>query len=398
MVKGTETLRSRLLDHPESTSVLLLDGGTSTNLETILQSKPSPQTPQFPDRNLWSSSLLLSPEGLKDIQKCHEDFYNAGSDIVTTVTYQLSHYACRFGFEESVIDGLFYEALSIARAAADAVSARDLENMKGAGVVERSVGEETRIRERYVIASLGCYGAVLADGSEYTGAYGKKMSMQELTHFHTKRIQIFLELERQRNADCIDNVDGFAFETIPCLQEVKAIVQTMISIKLSHQFVWLSLACRDESTLNDGTPIMDVLQTINDLDSEGVIHGIGVNCCKVKYIHKLSRSIARHIISSRCANNRRVIVLYPNSGEEWVAENETWLEGSGCTNAEDYAKEMLRCIQSIHDMCDEKGVPRLSILAGGCCRTSPLMIKALREQVDGYVSTSMRRSVSGDAL
>ena len=94
-----------------------------------------------------------------------------------------------------------------------------------------------------------------------------------------------------------------------------------------------------------------------------------------------------HIASNK--RTRRVVVLYPNSGEEWVAENETWLEGSGCTNAEDYAMEMIKCIRGIHDLCDERKIPRLSILVGGCCRTSPLMIETLRAAVDEYVSCAL---------
>lgn len=378
MAKTSATLQSYL---QTPSTILLLDGGTSTALENILQSK-QPQPQNFPDRNLWSSSLLLSPTGQKDIQQSHEAFYNAGSDIVTTVTYQLSRYACRYGYDEDVIDGLLHKAVEIAKDAADAVSTT-----------------RAKKRERYVVASLGCYGAVLADGSEYTGKYGNEMSVEELVGFHEKRVRVLFNQEggtngeRGRERTPMD-LDGIAFETIPCLQEVKAIIKAVKSAQ-PNVFVWLSLACKDEKTLNDGTPILDVLQVVDEMDPDGkIIQGIGVNCCKVKFIHELSQSIAKHVLhehehiaSNKCT--RRVVVLYPNSGEEWVAENETWLEGSGCTNAEDYAMEMIKCIRGIHDLCDERKIPRLSILVGGCCRTSPLMIEKLRAAVDEYVSCAL---------
>lgn len=352
----TDTLLKSILRNPST--ILLLDGGTSTCLENILQAKPEPQS--FPDRNLWSSSLLLSASGRKDIQNAHDQFYDAGSDIVTTVTYQLSHFATRHGYDDETVDGLLLAAVDIARQS----SASSYHKTK---------------KKRYVVASLGCFGAVLADGSEYTGDYGSEMPIEELINFHKRRVQTLLSSESRGLA-------GLAFETIPCLKEVKAIVEMIKSLQEHHSgvFSWLSLACKDEKTLNDGTPLSDVLHTLNEMDPHGIlVQGIGVNCCNVKFIHELSQNIAKDVIASKC---RRTVVLYPNSGEIWVADTETWLEGSGVSSEDDYAREMLKCIRGIHALCDELKVPRLSVLVGGCCRTTPSMIKALRNSVDKYTS------------
>lgn len=58
-----------------------------------------------------------------------------------------------------------------------------------------------------IYASIGPYGAMLHDGSEYTGSYCDTMTAQQLMQWHKIRIDACLEA----------NVDGLAFETIPCL-------------------------------------------------------------------------------------------------------------------------------------------------------------------------------------
>jgi len=341
--------------------VLLLDGGVSTHLESMQRSH------SFPDRNLWSSSLLTTESGQSDIQKAHEDFYASGSNIVTTVTYQLSYHAAEnFGYEENDIDEMLKKAVDLANQAR--LSGRSSQHQLLQPQLQNSN------QSRFVMASAGCYGAVLADGSEYTGNYN--LSIQQLIAFHKRRIQVFSKLE----------IDGIAFETIPSLEEVKAVVQLIKELVNRGEckgFIWLSLACQDSNTLNDGTSLDVVLQAVNKMDPDGhFVHGIGVNCCKVKYIHELAANIARQEIGS---SRNRAIVLYPNSGEEWDAKNESWLEGTGCTRPNDFAVEIMNCIRMIHGLCIEHNVPLLPIIVGGCCRTTTSSIKALRAAVDEYL-------------
>ena len=58
-----------------------------------------------------------------------------------------------------------------------------------------------------IYASIGPYGAMLHDGSEYTGSYCDTMTAEQLKQWHKIRIDACLEA----------NVEGLAFETIPCL-------------------------------------------------------------------------------------------------------------------------------------------------------------------------------------
>lgn len=45
-------------------------------------------------------------------------------------------------------------------------------------------------RKPIVAASIGPYGAFLADGSEFTGAYATSISKEQLKDFHRPRIQV----------------------------------------------------------------------------------------------------------------------------------------------------------------------------------------------------------------
>jgi len=88
-------------------------------------------------------------------------------------------------------------------------------------------------------------------------------------------------------------------------------------------------------------------------------------------------------------------VIYPNSGEAWDAARETWVAGTGVTEAEAMAQRLLEAVQHIetvwrrrnNDSLDESPPPPLpSILVGGCCRTTPATIAALSRRIDAHLA------------
>lgn len=92
-----------------------------------------------------------------------------------------------------------------------------------------------------VAASLGPFGAALADGSEYRGDYGKTVGMVGLKEWHRKRLDVFAGA---------DGLDLVMFETIPCLEEVQAILSLIQArdtvykqkLKLINQTVFVFLS------------------------------------------------------------------------------------------------------------------------------------------------------------
>eukprot|EP00922_Rhytidocystis_sp_ex-Travisia-forbesii_P042291 GHVS01063191.1.p2 GENE.GHVS01063191.1~~GHVS01063191.1.p2 ORF type:complete len:167 (+),score=37.82 GHVS01063191.1:99-599(+) len=134
--------------------VLVLNGGLATELEERgydLSSK------------LWSSVYLLrSPEVLQQI---HQDTFQAGADVVSTATYQVS------------VPRLLAEGLGVAEA--KEVIASSVQLVKAAAVGAGKPNGQ-------IAGACGPYGAYLADASEYTGNYD--IPEEEMKNFHRPRI------------------------------------------------------------------------------------------------------------------------------------------------------------------------------------------------------------------
>ena len=403
--------------------ILILDGGVSTHLEQlIVEQKRHEETTEidasnnesFQYRTLWSSSLLLNENGQDLIQQSHKSFLDSGCDIISTVTYQLSHHVCQLKDQPSLScvkdDGSSQKKLKSLEVLA--LSESDVDELLSRGI---QLAHETRIRVMeqrvekdtsfiydakeakplYVIGSMGCYGAALADGSEYRGDYD--IGTGKLIQFHKRRFSVMMDWvtkdsrSKDHSKDSTkreeQHIDGVAFETVPNITEVEAIinvVQERLNKNISEDekiAIWISLACQNEHCLNDGTPLIEVLDKIEALDENGFINGIGVNCFDVKKATSLIKEIATHQVKSKF---NRAIIFYPNSGEEWDASNETWLEGSGCTDSEIFTEFMMDAIRLVQTTYKSKH-KQCRIIVGGCCRTRPGTIKNLRQKVDEIV-------------
>jgi homocysteine S-methyltransferase len=126
---------------PDGT-LLVSDGGLATELEA--------RGHDLSD-SLWSARLLMdAPE---EITAAHLAFFEAGAMIATTASYQASFsgFASR-GLARGESARLMRRSVELAQAARD-----------------RAAGDG---RTLWVAASVGPYGAALADGSEYRGRGG----------------------------------------------------------------------------------------------------------------------------------------------------------------------------------------------------------------------------------
>lgn len=294
---------------------IILDGALATELEARGANL---------NHALWSAKLLNeNPELIKEV---HLDYLMAGANIVTTASYQASF----IGFEnqgytkEKAIDLL---KLSVQLA----LEAREL---------FMSNQNKISVSTPLIAASLGPYGAALADGSEYTGY--QNISIATLMGFHKER----LALIQQTDADII------AFETIPCVDEAIAIKNLLADHP--GKKAWISFSCKDEKHLCSGELFEDAIKILKD--SEEVI-GVGVNCTAPQYIESLIK-IAKQ-------NTQKTIMVYPNKGEIYNAVDKVWEPLNGCMHDfNSYAKLWLAA-----------GAKAI----GGCCRTSPADIGRLNE-------------------
>jgi homocysteine S-methyltransferase len=190
-----------------------------------------------------------------------------------------------------------------------------------------------------VAASVGPYGAMLADGSEYRGGYAA--SDRELADFHGPR----LELLAQSGADLI------ACETLPCLRE--ALVLARLLGEFPEVSAWMSFSCRDGAHNCEGEGIAECAAA---LDGFGQVAAIGINCTAPRYVGELLRRIAER--------TGKPLLAYPNSGQLYDPGTKRWSgaapEGPFSLGARDWYAAGARLI-------------------GGCCRTTPADIRALCE-------------------
>lgn len=282
---------------------VLLDGGLSNQLEA--------QGQDLSDA-LWSARLLADdPE---QITAAHRAYVRAGARVLITGSYQASFEGfagCGLGRTEAA--ALFRRSVRLAREAAGEVPV-------------------------HVAASLGPYGAVRADGSEYRGRYG--LSVRELERFHRPRAEALAE----------GAPDVLALETVPDVDEAEAMLRAVEGCGLP---VWLSFTVFGERT-RAGQPLAEAFAGAAGKDQ---VVAVGVNCCAPGDVTRAVR------VAAECA--RKPVVVYPNSGEEWDAAAHRW-HGGGRLEA-DRAAEWIA------------GGARL---IGGCCRVGPGRIAELARVLD----------------
>ena len=299
-----------ILDHHPA---LVIDGALATELER--------RGCDLKDK-LWSAKILLEqPEIIKQV---HYDYFKSGADCAITASYQatIEGFAKR-GLNEREAIALFQKSVKLA------VEARDEFWVDEAHRVGRS--------KPFVAASVGPYGAFLADGSEYRGNYG--LSEKELMDFHRPRMRALIEA----------GADLLACETIPSLIEAWAMA------KLLKEFpdtaAWVSFSARDEKHVSEGQAFADC---VRDLDGNVQIVSIGINCTSPKYIPSLIRA-AKQVTN-------KPILVYPNSGETYNAENNDWKGNRVYESFGEEAKEWYNAGAR---------------LIGGCCRTTPEDIRVI---------------------
>ena len=229
------------------------------------------------------------------------------------------------------------------------MEAEDLLNLSVQLAVEARdsfwVNPENRIgrQEPLVAASVGPYGAALADGSEYSGDYDR--DEERLLQFHRRRWRI---LARSR-------ADILACETLPSYAECQALIRLLI--ETPGRYAWFSFSCRDEHHISDGTPLADCARSLDQIEQ---VAAIGINCTAPQYIPKLIGEVRR--VSDK------PIVVYPNSGEQYEVERKAWVGAADSANFAESSKNWYSAGATV---------------IGGCCRTGPDHIREIRQNLIG---------------
>ena len=281
-----------------------IDGGLSGELEK--------RGHDLSDK-LWSARLLRdAPEAIAQV---HQDYVNSGGRVLITASYQASRMGfMATGMTADQADDLMRLSITLAKD----VAAKAPEKV-------------------WVAASVGPYGAVLGGGQEYVGNYG--VAHVDLVKFHRERIAVLASAKP----------DLFACETIPDLDEVRALVEVLADYPDIP--AWITMSAQDGNSTCAGQGIGHLAELVSKTPS---VVAVGVNCTKPEFVTSLLRQLA--------TKTSLPLVVYPNAGRVWDGLNMCWI-GEG------------------HDKLPKQIVSEWvkagAKLIGGCCGLGPDAITQL---------------------
>lgn len=295
---------------------VVIDGGLSTQLERLGQDTSG---------LLWTGRVLLESPGA--VTRAHADFVDAGAGVVITASYQVS----RRGFT----------AAGMTADEADAA-------LRASVAAARTATAGRRAR---VAASVGPYGAILHDGSEYRGGYG--LSRRELTDFHRERIDVLASAEP----------DLLAVETIPDVGEARAVVEVLA--EHSDLPAWLVFSAVDGERVCAGQPIEEAALVAASAPN---VVAVGINCTDPRYVTDL--------ITRMSGTVDLPIVVYPNAGGRWDAGTGEW--GPAAPDGAAFTPALI-----------EDWLAAGALAVGGCCGTDD---RSIRKIADVLARTGSARS------
>ena len=288
-------------------ATIVLDGGMSNALEDRGHDLTG---------DLWTARLLRDAPA--EIAAVHRTYFAAGARVATTASYQASIGGfTRLGLNPTEAEALIRRSVVLARDVRD-------------DLAEDGV-------ERWVAASVGPYGAALADGSEYRGRYG--VTAARLRDFHRPR----LELLASAGPDLI------AVETIPDVDEAEVLVELLDQIGPPAWFSYSAVRLQTRA----GQPLEEAFRVAASARS---VVAVGVNCCAPEAVLPA--------VQLAVETTGLPAVAYPNRGEAWDAARHTWSDQAHFDPA-----------------LARTWVDAGARYVGGCCRVGPQDISAIADAV-----------------
>jgi S-methylmethionine-dependent homocysteine/selenocysteine methylase len=288
----------------------VIDGGLSTALELLGADISGP---------LWTAQTVIDDPAL--LERAHRSFVEAGADIIATASYQC-------GTKQ-------FEAIGLS-----SKEARDA--LASTTTIARRTVEGTSVA---VAASVGPFGASLANGSEYTGRYG--VEWQQVEDYHREKLAILVD----------SGANLIAIETIPLADEALLIAE--ILEELGAPPAWFSFGFTDETQTYGLDPVDKAVLSIAGYAD---LVAIGMNCTHPRYVDSLLASMSELVSGIP-------LIVYPNHGREWDAVARCWIGDSTSISAVETVK---------------RWVDLGARFIGGCCGIGPEDIAHLGNLVSNF--------------
>lgn len=312
--------------------MLILDGG-STSISNFL----TPEEPQSPlISKLWTAAY--SQISYTAVQRWHKSFLDAGSNIITTNTYQIP-------------PASYYPDLNIPevmRAAVEVAVKAVQDHGKGA-----------------IALSLGTRNSIVGKREYDTSPL---FSVQEYYEFHKERLKDYEECFGKLPKE----VEYLAFETISSYEEAEAILSLLANERNSlstiiDKKVWITFSAGDGSLQRMDGIFSKLFQSPNIK----YLWGIGFNCVGIDIAGHFTRMLVE---KTKEATVDLWMVLYPDAGK--FCDNTTAQFTDKAERLE--IEQVMKWADEIAEV-DELDGGR--VVLGGCCNTDDRFIAALARKV-----------------
>lgn len=285
---------------------LLMDGGMGQELRSRGLN---------PDAKNAGQALIESPKVVREV---HEEFINAGAEIITVWNYALTKHRLGFSSLANRIEEMTHIAVEMANEAR-----------------ERTGNSEVQI--------AGCLPPL-------------RESYQTNEQEFSSMIEEYTEIANY----LAPGVDLFLCETMSSAREAAAAAEAASRF---GKPVWVSWTLRDEADglLRSGETLDDALTAIDKIPVEAVL----LNCCDIT-------AVGNAMVSLR-TKTTRVIGGYANAftpiSKDWKRDGQRFRELRNLT-PEDYTDQVLQwCAGGAQ-------------VIGGCCGIGPAHISHMRELID----------------
>ena len=309
---------------------VMADGGLSTVLAEL------GAAPSGGGSALWTGEVLATRPAA--IEEAHARMISAGARVVLAAGYQVSRMgAVASGRRPEEADELLVEATRRAVTARDSMRAQ-------------------RPGPAWVAASIGPYGAALADGSEYRGRYA--IGRPDLAEFHRGRVEVWVEAQRRPST----RADVWWCETLPDGTEAEVLADELVraSTALGEQGlpapeIVVTMTVATDGRCPTGEPVDEALAPILGGGALKPI-AVGVNCCAPADVTPALERLA--------GITRLPLVAKPNLGGAWNAADGRF-DGAGPSTPD---PERLRRWLDVG-----------ARLIGGCCGTGTAELAELAD-------------------